>query len=153
MSTSCQTHFLLALLVVAAMGCQPRAEVLDRTEWPSHLVKFIASSNLSAKESDHIEAVLTNGFGDGWFLRMPRSENAERLVTQQWIPIEESEVGDSAAQGFWQRMPKAWKPQRGDQASKMYIHPRYNPQEDGNGTAFVGLIDDDYVYVWFYFNF
>lgn len=153
MSIRCPLGLLaLALLLVDAVGCRPRVELTDRSEWTDSLKDFVESSDLPANEVDAIEAVLV-GYGDGWFLRMPRTKNTEKMVTEKWVAVEESPLGASAQEAFWQNIPKAWKQQRGDQAGKIYIHPRYNGDEDGNGTAFMGLIDDDYVYVWFYFNF
>lgn len=126
--------------------------IVNRKDWPPELEELVAKSNLPPADIASIEVVRV-GWGDGWFCRLRQSPGTTALVTSRWIPIEKSPVGESAKKRFLHYLPNPWRkpPPRG----RFYIHPDYNTQEEGNGTAYIGLIDEGgkYVFVWFYFNF
>jgi hypothetical protein len=125
--------------------------ITSRKDWPRELEELVAQSHLSPEEIDSIE-VVTNRW-DGWFCRLRQTENTSALVTSRWIPIAKSPVAAAAQERFFDRLPNRWS--KPAPAGRFFIHPQYSTQEEGDGTAFVGLIDDDqkYVFVWFYFNF
>ncbi|MFN0021696.1 MAG: hypothetical protein ACKVP0_25895 [Pirellulaceae bacterium] len=126
--------------------------IVDRKEWPPELEELVAKSNLSPADIASLE-VVREGMWDGWFCRMRQSPSTATLITSRWIPMEKSPVGKSAKERFFDRLPSPWR--KPAPQGRFYIHPDYNTQEEGNGTAYVGLIDDEgkYVFVWFYFNF
>jgi hypothetical protein len=126
--------------------------IVDRKEWPSELEELVAKSKLSPEDIASIEVVRV-GWGDGWFCRLRQTPGTTALVTSRWIPIEKSPVGEPAKERFSSYLPNPWR--KPAPQGRFYIHPDYNTQEEGNGTAYVGLVDDGgkYVFVWFYFNF
>ncbi len=130
---------------------EPRV-ITDRSEWPPELAELITESHLSTADIGTIE-VIHLGMGDGWFCRMRQTPGTTALVTSRWIPIEKSPAGESAQQRFFNWLPQRWS--KPTPAGRFYIHPDYSTQEEGNGTAFIGLIDEEGkdVFVWYYFNF
>jgi hypothetical protein len=93
--------------------------------------------------------------GDGWFCRMERTPGTTSLVKDRWIPIHKSQAAAQAKQGFYNYFPQNWDRYPERLTGRFYVHPQFNMEEDGNGTAHVGLIDDEQnrVYLWLYFNF
>ena len=142
---------VLGILIDLQKANSPKV-IVNRKEWPTELEELVAKSNLSAEEIASIEVVRV-GMGDGWCCRLRQTPATSALVTSRWIPIEKSPVGESAKERFFGYLPNPWR--KPAPQGRFYIHPDYNTQEEGNGTAYVGLIDDGgkYVYVWFYFNF
>lgn len=142
---------LLGVLVRLGADAEPQV-IIDRKEWPPELEELVAKSNLTPEDIASIEVVRV-GLGAGWFCRLRQTPGTTALVTSQWIPIEKSPVGASAQERFFGYLPNPWR--KPAPAGRFYIHREYSTQEEGNGTAYLGLIDEggEYVFVWFYFNF
>lgn len=128
--------------------------IVSRTDWPRELEELVSSSDLNSEDIGTIEVVRV-GWGDGWYCRMRKSPRTVALVMDRWVWAKESPEAELAIEEFASRTPIRWKTRRQPPLSDFYIHPKFNMQEDGNGTAFVGLIDEerDSVFIWFYFNF
>jgi hypothetical protein len=150
-STAAPILAVLAIVLLAE-GCSFEPPLIhDREAWPRELENLIAASKLDASEVGKVEVVI-NG-GDGWSCRLPRTDKSVALVTDRWLPISESEVADDARYYLNQYGPRRWRAFTVEPAARLYVHPQFNPQEDGNGTAYVGAVSKDWVVVFFYFNF
>src|SRR5262245_20451524 len=104
-----------------------------RAEWPRELEELVMSARLSPEDIATIEVVRI-GWGDGWFCRMRKSPRTVALVIDRWVWAKESPAADVAIAKFTDYMPNRWKSRRTPPLSDFYIHPKFNMDEDGNGT-------------------
>lgn len=91
---------------------------------------------------------------------MRKSPPTLDVIPKDWLPAKQSPVGDLALNRLTAYMPPDWFPRSRRNGTPrpfgdFFIHPQFNMTEDGNGTAYVALVDHEreLVFIWFYFNF
>ena len=130
-----------------------RRIITDRNLWPAELKSIVDESDLTSVDIASIE-VYDYGI-DGWFCRMIATPRSEALINRLWVPIARCRSPMQAAQCFWRYMPGIWKTSTSSQNINLFAHKDFNMDEDGNGTAYVGMHDKDrdLVFIWYHFNF